>query len=264
VQDLERQLMLVRQQNERLRSAAGGDAQPDPDHKRPNLPLALDTDLAPSKRRRLTNRLDFAAVRQGLEEYGHGLVALPTSATSAGRAPAGPTALPELPPQSTADRLVLEYQQSFHALFPIMQLPSFRLECDAIYRNAALAAPPPTWIAILFAVFACGSLGGSVEEGKKMVEISRSYLDTWTDGPTVDHVRAALLQGLFLVESNSRPTAWVVIGYAARVAQDLGLHRRTGHRSSADEDIRRRLWWSVFLAERSVCRPPWRPLADGA
>jgi hypothetical protein len=78
----------------------------------------------------------------------------------------------------------------------------------------------------------------------------RKLLDLWAEHPSVNLVRAAVLGAFFLVESNQRRRAFALIGYAVRIAQDVGLHRRTGMLSLQEEDFRYRLWSVLVWVER--------------
>lgn len=160
--------------------------------------------------------------------------------------------LPELPPKNVADELLYLYRISFQATFPLLDWNSFTQEYETVYRQRSLHEVPQVWSALLFAVFACGTLPQSLRDGQDYWEKSRKLLDLSMDDFTVDHVRTALLGSVFLVESNRKSAGWTWLGIAVRIGQDIGLHVQNLKEPFMDQVINRPVWWTVYVCDRSV------------
>lgn len=168
--------------------------------------------------------------------------------------------LPELPPKSVADELLYLFRISFHVNFPMLDWNSFSQEYESVYQQHSLCNVPQIWSALLFAVFACGTLPQSLRNGQEYSEKSRNLLDLATDEYTVDHVRTAILTSVFLGESNRKSASWTWLGIAVRIGQDIGLHIRAVKGPSVDQAANRPIWWTVYVCDRFVsgsCGTSW-------
>ena len=77
-------------------------------------------------------------------------------------------------------------------------------------------------------------------------------IDPWDEDLSLDHARCALLVSILLVELNFKSAGWIWLGNAVRIAQDIGLHHESQAWSSAEDEMRRRVWWSIYACDRSV------------
>ncbi|MCJ1285244.1 hypothetical protein MMC26_004584 [Xylographa opegraphella] len=260
VQDLEKQLLIARQEVSQLRSRTRPDAAPASSEEDLMMrsPSWVDPTLGSSKRRKLTASHDFATVRRNMETYGIGVVRVPGRRTS--REPSSMTSVPELPLRSLADRLLEDYRTSFQTTLPILDWPDFFRKYEDVYEQGTLRNTPRSWIAVLFAVLACGCLRESWTKGKRFIEMAKSAMVFLENDLTFDHARSAILTSLFLTEINERSAGWIALGHAIRVAQEIGLHRETISGSSEEDEQRRRIWWSIYVSDRllslALSRPP--------
>lgn len=61
---------------------------------------------------------------------------------------------------------------------------------------------------------------------------------------------------------SSNPQAtWAIIGVAMRHAVELGLHRRRDEKLTVQSELRRRIFWSVFILDRNVSLYHGRPVS---
>lgn len=78
------------------------------------------------------------------------------------------------------------------------------------------------------------------------------------------------LRAYYLVSSNCAARAWIIMGRAMRMAQDLGLHRDLDLSTSLsigaisrgdalEPELRRRTWWCVYLLDRLLSVSLGRP-----
>ncbi|KAI4255781.1 MAG: hypothetical protein L6R42_006562, partial [Xanthoria sp. 1 TBL-2021] len=245
VQDLEKQLAQAKQQLSQLRPQSGegspDEAQP---YDRSSL-LIQEYEPPPRKRQRISAPQDFSAVRSDLRNYGHGIFKPPKSyleqqprakfrsAVSKG------LDFSELPQKHVADELLYLYRISFHATFPLLDWTTFSQEYESVYRQKSLREVPQVWSALLFAVFACGTLPRYLRDGQEYSDKSRKLLDLSADDLTRDHVRTAVLTSVFLVELNRKSAGWTWLGIAIRMGQDIGLHMSNVKGSYIDQVVDR-------------------------
>lgn len=198
---------------------------------------------------------NIQSVRTNLRQQGRGVIKPPPDRPP-GYQSRPLTHLPSLPPKPVADLLLRQYHSSVHQITPVLHWPSFFHEYEVLYRNGTLQAVPPAWGSLLFSVFACGVLHTAeasdmqLDQGKLYLEASRMFINLWTDEFTLDHARAALLTSIFLTEMNMKSAAWIWLGSALRIAQDIGLHHDVGTWSVIEGETRRRVWWAVYVWDR--------------
>src|SRR5205814_2574538 len=145
---------------------------------------------------------------------------------------------------------------SIHLAIPILHWPSFQQEYEAVYKVGTLQGVPPHWSSLLFAVLANGclySMEPSINrsrDGKKFIEISLSLIDLWNDEFTIDHPRTALLTSIFLTEMNLKSAAWTWMSSSVRIGQDIGMHCENGPWPVVEGEMRRSLWWGIYVWDR--------------
>lgn len=215
----------------------------------PSISSPYDIGAGPTKRRKLTTSHDFSAVRRNMENYGRGVMKKPKHRTSSHRTRSA-MPMPELPPREHVDQLLYQYGITFQMALPVLDWSSFSRQCEEIYQQGSLRNAAPEWAAVFFAVLACASLQGDHEQGRRYIETVKTVANLWADDLTIDHARSAYLTSVFFIETNSISAAWTTLGYAIRIAQDLGLHEVMASRLSVEEELRRRLWWCLHLTDR--------------
>jgi Fungal specific transcription factor domain len=220
-----------------------------------NLP---EVGVSPQRRQRPPVAPDLRSTRAHLRIYGKGIFKPPPPYRQIGTQPKFTPALPELPSKAMAEHLLNQYYLSIHSVIPILHWPSFVKEFEAVYRVGSLQGVPPVWSSLLFSVFACGALHtidhsiDRINDGKRYIEFARCLIDLWNDEFSIDHVRGALLTSIFLTEMNLKSAAWVWLGSAIRISQDIGLHTESAPWPVIETEMRRRVWWGVYVWDRYV------------
>jgi hypothetical protein len=167
--------------------------------------------------------------------------------------------LPELPPRADFAHLSRSYLQTIHQWYPALHWPTFQHEVDDAYASRSFEGCSRAWISLFFAVLACGALQPSVEQevsqntipkGPAFFEIASSTLQLWSQDLSVTHAQAALLLSIFATESNMRSSGSIWLSSAVRVAQELQISPEAHSWASVDGEIRRRLWWSIYVRDR--------------
>ncbi|KAI9741763.1 MAG: hypothetical protein M1834_000149 [Cirrosporium novae-zelandiae] len=272
VQDLEKQLANAKQQISQLRALLDkegmgrddGAMELDSENLQHTLKLPEVESKSQRKRKPLAHP-ELSKARNNVRIYGRALFRPPAPYRQLRPQHQFFPNVPELPPKEIADHLLERYHSSVHPMLPILHWPTFSGEYERIFRNPVSNSTCPTWLALLFNVFALGALyssnptiGQSVDE-RRFAECSMRFIDTLNDELTIEHVRQALLVSVFLLEINNKSAAWIWAGTAIRLAQDIGLHRETGPWSVLEAEMRRRVWWGVYAWDRLISLELLRP-----
>ena len=210
--------------------------------------------LPPPRRSKQPIVQDFSRVRSRLRTYGGSILKAPAPYRRLGSQQGLPRELPDLPPKPTADRLLRQYFNHVHLQFPILHKPSFSAECEKVYQEGTIAGMRRGWGAVLFCVFACGTLHtldpNRLRDGKEYLTKGTAMMDFWQDELSVDQAKMAFLTSIFLTEINLVSAAWIWLAGAARIAQDVGLHVETGPWPAVEGEMRRRIWYSIYAFDR--------------
>ena len=127
-------------------------------------------------------------------------------------------------------------------------------EYEKVYQEGTVAGMRRGWGAVLFCVFACGTLHtldpNRLQDGKEYLTKGTAMMDFWQDELSVDQAKMAFLTSIFLTEINLISAAWIWLAGAARIAQDVGLHVETGPWPAVEGEMRRRIWYSIYAFDR--------------
>ncbi|KAJ5493743.1 Transcription factor [Penicillium fimorum] len=266
VQDLEKQLQNTKQQLQHLQTGMmRPDRMIDIDEGVPQTMIKLpEIEYRPVCRSKAPIPQDFSDVRSNLRHYGRGILKVPTPYRQKGAESLVTGDAPELPPKSLADHLLAQYFNCIHSVLPVLHWPIFIAEYEKVYRSGSLLGVSTEWAAVLFSVFACGSIHTNEtnreEKGKKYVRTSCGIIDVWHDNFNLDRARAALLASIFLYEVNSKSASWVWIGSAVRVAQEIGLHIDSGPWPAVEGEMRKRVWWGLYAWDRLLALEMGKPV----
>lgn len=261
VQDLEKQLSTARQQIDQLRTMLQEGGVSDLEATAMSVPALklpeMSTNTSKEHRPDPPALPGFDDVRANIRNFGRGIFKPPPPYRIYGPQPPYPHPTHSLPPKHVADRLLSHYHGSVHVYSPHLHWPSFIQEYEHLYRAESFERCSHIWVAVFYAVLACGTLmdpqpsGAAQEaEGAKYIENSMRSINTWSDELTLDSARAALLVSTYFIEMNLRSAGWMWLGAAVRVALDLGLHMDRGQYPPLEAEMRRRVWWSVYNWDR--------------
>lgn len=269
VQDLEKQISQVKRENAHLRSLMDmREGQVDVDQDEPHTAALLLPEIGshPRRRQQPAPPVDLSTIRSNLRMYGRGIFKPPAPYRQVGSQGHFNPERPPLPPRHVADHLLKSYYLSVHTIMPLLHWPTFQEEYEEAYRIGSLQRIPPVWSSVFFGVLAIGVVFSTEpvvqrpHKGKEYMDISRMLTDLWNDEFTIDHVRGALLTSIFLTEMNLKSAAWTWLGAAIRIAQDIGLHTETGPWPTIEGEMRRRVWWAIYVWDRLLSLEMGRPL----
>jgi len=255
VQDLERQLHQARQQIGQLKGMMNDNGAPHNSSVSSNLLVLPDSN--PAKERAPAPRAmkNFFKVRRNIRNYGRGIFKPPQLY----RMP--PVQImcqddgPDIPPKHLADRLLAQYKMGLHPFAPLLHWPTFQGEVDNLYRTGSFKGGRKIWVAVFFAVLACGTLFNETihkdePAGFTYLEAGVQHINSMSDGVTIDHARATLLMSVYFSDRSLRSAAWIWLGAAVRTAQECGLHQDPGQGPPMQVEMRRRVWWSIYNWDR--------------
>jgi hypothetical protein len=259
VQDLEKQLSIAHNTIAQYR-AMKGDLPMDLDNDQTQHPMLNLPEIGSAPKRRKLSPLnqDLSKVRSNMRDYGRGVMKVPPPFRQNGSQPSNPPNSPGLPPKDVGDHLLQQYHSCIHTVMPILHWPTFCEDYNRVYQAHNVQIMPREWGAVLFAIFAMGALHSldskinRFQDGKRFLIESMKLIDVWQDHFAVDQSRAALLLSMFLNEMNIKSAAWIWLGSATRIAQDIGLHVETGPWPRIEGEMRKRLWWGLYAWDRYV------------
>lgn len=268
VQDLEKQIERVRRENSSLRRMLSErDGQMDIDMEgSDHLPFPIpEINSNPKQRKRAIPNHDPARERANFRNFSKGLFKPPMPFRQPPSSILFDPPLPQLPPKPATTALLHSYYGALHVMMPLLHWPTLQHDVEELYQPGGIQRAPKSWLSLFFAVLAVGSLFSTdshpdrTYRAAEFLEVSRSLTDPWNNDFDLDSVRASLLIFISLYELNLRSAAWTWLGGVVRAAQDLGLHLETGTRSRLDADMRRRVWWAIYIVDKMTALELGRP-----
>ncbi|KAK9364498.1 fungal-specific transcription factor domain-containing protein [Lipomyces kononenkoae] len=85
------------------------------------------------------------------------------------------------------------------------------------------------------------------------------YLDILSDSPLIEIIDQLLLVCVFQLRSPSGPGIWHLTGFIMRLCVEAGFHRKLNVKSALEDQRRKKIFWSLYVLERSVCVTLGRP-----
>jgi len=256
VQDLERQLQETRAQLEQIRASERFSESPiqygsaAAEHEFP--------DVGRSPRRMLKARppQDMSAARAQLSDVGRGILKPPIAPSTPDNPDRRSPPLSALPSREVAQHCLDSYLESFHQRISILHWPQF---CHSFWKLYSEDTSPDITresTALCFSVLAVGavrSLDPRIKElSGNLIQVAYSFMDLWVDSVGIDQGLACFLISIYLYDINRKSASYIWLGASLRVAQDRGLHVQGGHWSSVEGELRKRIWYSLYVSDRCV------------
>ncbi|KAH7347619.1 fungal-specific transcription factor domain-containing protein [Plectosphaerella cucumerina] len=264
VQDLEKQMDRLKRDNSYLRRSMQ-EREEDTDGVGSVSSRLPETGTNPRPRRRPESGRDLSKARASIRAFSKGIWRPPAQYRTPQRSPLGGPPLPELPPKQTTEHLLNCYYGSVHTMFPILHWPTLSAGVDDLYRHGGQAPTSPAWISTLFAALALGSLFSPDAQTQRayraaeLLEVARGSVDPWSNSYSLENARSFLLIAICLNEMNLKSAAWTWLGSAVRVAQDLELHIESGPWPVIEGEMRRRVWWTIYIFDHTLALELGRP-----
>ncbi|KAE8146291.1 fungal-specific transcription factor domain-containing protein [Aspergillus avenaceus] len=176
-------------------------------------------------------------------------------------------AIEAFPPPSIAKFLLSVFINHATDTFFYGDQAQFLFEVDQFYTN--LASPlrlDPTFVCVALAAFALGSQWTPLERpdgvandintdddlGWEFYCHAKGFLSDIIDRPCLRSVQASFILGVYLMPARAIGSSYVYMGLALRLALACELHQEPDDPAIGpkEQEIRRRLWWSVYSLER--------------
>ncbi|KAL2822456.1 fungal-specific transcription factor domain-containing protein [Aspergillus granulosus] len=89
------------------------------------------------------------------------------------------------------------------------------------------------------------------------------YQPSLQESLSINSIEALMLLAMYNLQSSASSSVWYMAGLATRICVDFGLHREAQYRKLRPYEAqrRRRLFWSVYLNDRSVAWSLGRPFS---
>lgn len=258
VQDLERQLQELRLQLDRYRASEPNAEQDSPSASASGSVETLPdiADISRSPRRMLKARppYDLSTTRAQLSDVGRGLLKpliTPLTQSDFGHDSQHSVSLPT---QESAQRCLNAYFECVHRRLPIFYWPEFCSTFWSLYSRTSDQGLCKETKSLCFAVLALGALSSVELEVRNAadhyVAAAISLSDLFNERLGVDVTLASFLVSMYFAELNQKTTSWIWLGSAIQMAQDKGLHISGGQWSRTDGELRRRIWYCLYVSER--------------
>lgn len=166
--------------------------------------------------------------------------------------------LPNIPPRADFAHISRWYLDTIHDAYPVLHWPTFQHEVDQAYTARSFNGISREWVGMYFAVLACGCLNTESATphghngGIEFYETAARMLNPWPQDATIEQVRHLFLLGLYATESNMKSAGPMWLACATRVAQTLSLGREDVAQPAFEVEMRRRLWWAIYVQDRCV------------
>lgn len=155
------------------------------------------------------------------------------------------------------------YFMNYHSSYPFVHESTFRAQ----YHEQVPRPHGQTWQILLNTILALGAW--SIGDDNSDLDISfyqeaRGYLQQVSVFETgnLTLVQALLLLSNYAQKRDKPNTGWNYLGLAVRMSMSLGLHKEfpSWKISLLQREVRRRLWWGVFIFDSGAAKTFGRPI----
>lgn len=180
-----------------------------------------------------------------------------------------------MPKRSIADKLIMAYIHKVHSKHPFLSRAKLRKLNDRRHElRAGEDLPKGQRLPLenrldyfmINMVYAIGARYLQLSRDNDYVSPEAHYasaildIEEVFDVQSIGNLQCMLLLALYQLRSPSGPGLWSMIGVVMRHCLDSGLHRKSNLPVLLDQQ-RKRLFWTVYMLERSVARTLGRPCA---
>ncbi|KAJ5908885.1 hypothetical protein N7495_001567 [Penicillium taxi] len=180
------------------------------------------------------------------------------------------------PSQQLAKKLVDDFLEAVHPVFPIIRKSFFQAQCRSFYSNENVR-PRSRWLAILNLVFAIAAKHSFLVDAQPLVARDDHlvyFARAWRLGfsnaallghPNLQQVQVEGLLAFYLLSTGQINRSWRITGVAIRSAVAMGLNLRSESESVShvSKETRYRVWWALFMLDTLLCVMTGRPPSTG-
>ncbi|KAL4875827.1 fungal-specific transcription factor domain-containing protein [Aspergillus karnatakaensis] len=166
-----------------------------------------------------------------------------------------------LPSRSEITPLAQHYFDTFYVQLPFFQETSFWATVDTVYQNGARFAKPfDNWFLRMVLATAHASMSRAFNDRNHIMALSLvsealQYAEDVLLPGTLMGIQAIMLLAQYSLVDPKHFRTWYLVGMAARVLVDLGLHQ--DHHAEAvpsaeQQDLRRRVFHCIYSLDRAT------------
>lgn len=174
------------------------------------------------------------------------------------------------PPRPVADFLLSVFINHATDAFFYFDQRQFLAELDQFYTEPeSNLRSDPGFVCLAMASFALGSqwtplerpesfpashLKEGVDIGRHFFRHAKSLVPDIMERTCLRSIQATFIIGVYLMPASAIGSSYVYMGLALRkaLAADLHVYSDSSDFSESDQEIRNRLWWSIYSLERLV------------
>jgi proline utilization trans-activator len=198
--------------------------------------------------------------------------AKPTSAWAVSGRTRKPVTLSLLPSREVTDTFVEAYFSHVHPNYRLFHRGTFQTRYESMWAHpgALLKDQEPGWICCIFMMLVFGAQALESRDKAESLRIQHHYLEmvqsrlhSLVSTSTLVNVQALLLLQLYQHNNTERNSAFMLLGCASRMAMALGMHREgtSGGFDEMEREVRKRVWWTLYVFEQNQCAILGRPCA---
>ncbi|KAL5334723.1 fungal-specific transcription factor domain-containing protein [Aspergillus crustosus] len=166
-----------------------------------------------------------------------------------------------LPSRSDITPLAQHYLDTFYVQLPFFLETSFWASVDTVYQNGAhFAKPFDNWFLRMVLATAYASMSQAFNDGNHIMALTLvsealQYAEDVLRPGTLAGIQAIMLLAQYSLVDPRHFRTWYLVGMAARVLVDLGLHQ--DHHAEAvpsleQQDLRRRVFHCLYSLDRAT------------
>lgn len=183
-------------------------------------------------------------------------------------------------PTNIVKSLMKKYMQRVYPIFPVLHAPTLWQQLDSVLKTLAALPPghfmvPPSYdFLIIYIILSTSATLGSARAGHEqrhmifsgqLFEEGIVHLSERARIPSdLAGIQVTLLVLQYASINPRQANVWMLTGTVMRSCLELGLHREPPDLSAYDKltlDLRRRIFWSAYCFDRSICSALQRPLS---
>lgn len=179
----------------------------------------------------------------------------------------------DLPSRQVVNFMLDNFLESVHWFMMLFYQPTIRTEIDEIVTSGLIPKRRLSFLILVLLILAMGAKyaaqSDTVEHcssselanlrSKFMAKVEEKFLDVFDEGD-IESVQISVLLASYYLYHRRPKRAFAVIGAGVKSAQALGLNRELswGPVSSITREVRRRVWWALFVADgyETLCAVP--------
>lgn len=176
--------------------------------------------------------------------------------------------------------LMKKYMHKVYPVFPVMHSPTVWIQLENVLKTLQALPPqqrtlPPSYdFLIIYLCLAVSATLGSAKTGREQKHMSFSAslfeegIGHFSERAKIPSDLAGIQISLLVLQyaaiNPRQANVWMLSGSVMRACLELGLHREPPDPAAFDVltlDLRRRVFWSGYCFDRSICSALQRPLS---